>query len=166
MKAFATIALGLLCLAAPAAAAETVCSVKLDVTDNDPKGTNVRAAPGGKVIAVLPSQPNDDWIEVHVTGQAGDWFAIDSAIAVGDDEKTIFKGKGYLHKSVLGASGLQSETTIWTEHDIASRALDRDAMGDQPVSLLGCWHDFTKIRVKKGDGWTKGLCLNQRTTCA
>jgi len=89
-----------------------------------------------------------------------------SASAVGDDEKTIFKGRGYLHKSVVGASGLQNGTTIWTDHDSASHPLEREAMGDQPVTLLGCWHDFVRIRVKKGDGWTKGLCLNQRTTCA
>lgn len=166
MKAYTAVVLGLLYFAAPAAAAETVCSVKVDVTDNDPRGTNVRATPGGRIIAVLPSQPNDGWIEVHVVSQAGDWFQIDGATAVGDDEKTIFKGNGYLHKSVLGASGLQNGTTIWTDHDSASRALDREAMGDQSVMLLGCWHDFAKIRVKKGDGWTKGLCLNQRTTCA
>ena len=38
--------------------------------------------------------------------------------------------------------------------------------GDQPVTLLGCSGDFLKVRVKKGTGWTKGVCTNQRTTCA
>jgi hypothetical protein len=166
MKTLATAALALICLAAPARAAETVCNINVDVTDTDPKGTNVRATPGGKIVASLPAQANDDWIEVHVIGQDGDWFLIDSAKAVGDDEKPIFRGRGYLHKSVVGTSGLQNGTTIWTDHDAASRPLDPSAMGDQAVTLLGCWHDFAKVRVKKGDGWTKGLCLNQRTTCA
>jgi len=166
MKMLVAAAFAVACLAAPARAAETVCNINVDVTDTDPKGTNVRAAPGGRIIATLASQPDDDWIEVHVTGQAGDWFAIDSATAVGDDEKTIFRGKGYLHKSVVGASGLQNGTTIWIDHDVRSHPLDPSAMGDQEVTLLGCWHDFAKVRVKKGEGWTKGLCLNQRTTCA
>src|SRR5262249_25074240 len=155
MKTFAAVSFALLCLAGPAHAADTVCNVNVDITDFDPKGTNVRAAPGGKVIAVLPAQATDDWIEVHVIGQAGDWFLIDGATAVGDDERPIFRGKGYLHKSVVRTMGLQNGTTIWVDHDTKSRPLDREAMGDQNVTLLGCWHDFAKIRVKKGDGWTK-----------
>jgi hypothetical protein len=166
MRTVAIISVALICLAGPVRAADALCNIRVDVTDSDPKGTHVRATPGGKIIATLPSPAVDDWVEVHVIGQSGDWFLIDSATAVGDDEKTIFKGRGYLHKSVVGASGLQNGTTIWTEHDVASRALDRSAPGDQAVTLVGCWQDFAKVRVKKGDGWTKGLCLNQRTTCA
>jgi hypothetical protein len=166
MKLIVAAALACLCLAPAARAAEMTCNVTVDVTDADPKGTHVRATPGGKIIASLPVPADDGWIEVHVTGQAGDWFLIDGAKAVGDDEKTIFRGKGYLHKSVVGASGLQNGTSIWIDHDTASRPLDPSAMGDQAVTLLGCWNDFAKVRVKKGDGWTKGLCLNQRTTCA
>jgi hypothetical protein len=151
----------------PAARAQTTCNVIVDVTDTDPNGTNVRDAPSGKAIAVL-AQPAgaDDWIEVHVTGQSGDWYEIDGAKLIGDSVKSVFKGKGYLHKSVLGVSGLQNGTTIWTDPDTKSRVLDPGAAGDQPVTLLGCSGDFLKVRVRKGTGWTKGVCTNQRTTCA
>ncbi|HEV2652600.1 MAG TPA: hypothetical protein VGU69_15165 [Rhizomicrobium sp.] len=166
MRLPALVVLSLLALV-PAARAQTTCNVIVDVTDTDPKGTNVRDAPSGKAIAVL-AQPTgaDDWIEVHITGQSGDWYEIDGAKLIGDSVKSVFKGKGYLHKSVLGVSGLQNGTTIWTDPDIKSHVIDPDAAGDQPVTLLGCSGDFLKVRVKKGTGWTKGACTNQRTTCA
>jgi hypothetical protein len=34
------------------------------------------------------------------------------------------------------------------------------------VTFLGCWDDFFHIRTAKGEGWTKGACLNMLTTCA
>jgi len=85
---------------------------------------------------------------------------------VGDSVKSVFKGKGYLHRSVLGISGLQQGTTIWTDPDTRSRVIDPSAAGDQPVTLLGYSGDFLKVHVKKGTGWTKGVCTNQRTTCS
>ncbi|MBV9976694.1 MAG: hypothetical protein JO105_15015 [Hyphomicrobiales bacterium] len=144
------------------------CNVTVDVIDTDPKGTNLRDAPGGKVMAVLklPADNVDDWIEVHVVGQSGDWFLIDAATLVGDGEKSIFKGSGYAHRSVLGSSGLQSHTTILSDHQVKSPVIASNPSGDQPIGFLGCWGDFVKIHTKEGTGWTKGLCLNQRTTCS
>ena len=66
----------------------------------------------------------------------------------------------------LAASGLQSGTTIYVDHDLKSRALISSPEGDQPTDLLGCWNDFYRVHIKKGSGWTKGVCLNQLTTCA
>jgi hypothetical protein len=166
MRFPALVVLSLIALV-PVARAQTTCNVIVDVTDTDPKGTNVRDAPSGKAIAVL-AQPSgaDDWIEVHVTGQSGDWYEIDGAKLIGDSVKSVFKGKGYLHRSVLGVSGLQQGTTIWADPDTRSRVIDPSAAGDQPVTLLGCSGDFLKVHVKKGTGWTKGVCTNQRTTCS
>lgn len=149
------------------AAAIQACDVTVDVIDTDPNGTNVRETPGGKVVGVLKlSTTEDDWIEVHVIGQSGDWFLIDKATRVGDEEKTIFHSQGYMHLSVLGSNGLENGMPIWTDHDEKSPLVTSQAMGDQEVKFLGCWGGFAKIRAKEGTGWTKSLCLNTRTTCA
>ena len=49
--------------------------------------------------------------------------------------------------------------------DVDSPQILASEEGDQQAYLLACWGDFMKIRVKGGAGWTKALCLNQRTTC-
>jgi hypothetical protein len=161
----------LLCLGGNAqAAAIQACDLNVDVIDTDPKGTNVRETPGGKIVGVLKlsSRPPslEDWIEVHIVGQSGDWFLIDKATQVGDDETTIFTGQGYVHLSVLGAYGLWNGMPIWTDHDEKSQVVTSHAPGDEEVKFLGCWGEFAKIRAKQGTGWTKTLCLNGRTTCA
>ena len=156
----------LLCASGSLEAADTrACNVTASVIDQDPQGTNVRKTPGGDVIATLRTA-QDDWIEVHVIGQAGDWYLIDRADRVGDDSKTIFRGKGYMHRTVLGADGLVNGEPIRADHDVRSQQILASEDADQQVFLLGCWGDFMKVRVKGGVGWTKALCLNQRTTCS
>jgi hypothetical protein len=174
VKALFVFGFALLALA-PAAAARAqtagrqACDVHVDVTDTDPKGTNVRAAPGGAVVASLKN-PGQGWIGVHVTGQLGDWYEIDRADLIDADlpqgGKPLFRGKGYLHRSVLGLSGMQNGGAIYVDHDSRSRPLDPHAAGDQPVALLGCWGGFVQVRVRKGVGWTKEACTNMNTTCA
>ena len=166
MKVLLCTAALLLCASGSLEAADTqTCNVTASVIDQDPRGTNVRKTPGGDVIATLRT-PQDDWIEVHVVGQVGDWYVIDRADRVGDDSKTIFRGKGYMHRTVLGADGLVNGEPIRADHDVTSKQILRAEDSDQQVYLLGCWGDFMKVRVKGGVGWTKALCLNQRTTCS
>jgi len=154
---------------ATSAVAQPVCSVNVDITDTDPKGTNVRTAPGGAIQATLKN-PGDGWIAVHVTSQMGDWYQIDKARRIdagGSLEGTlIFQGQGWLHKSVLGVNGMQNGGTIYADHDAKSRPIDANAAGEQTVELLGCWGEYLKVRVKKGIGWTKDVCTNMNTTCS
>jgi hypothetical protein len=77
----------------------------------------------------------------------------------------IFHGKGYLHKSVLGVSGMQNGGAIYSNHVVNSNPVDIHAAGDQQVDLLGCWGDFLRIHVKKATGWTMQACTNMNTTC-
>lgn len=152
------------------AAEKQVCNVNVDVTDTDPKGTNVRAAPGGAVVTSLKNPTQDGWIGTHITGQLGDWYEIDRASLIDADlpagGKIIFRGKGYLHKSVLGVSGMQNGAAIYSDHDSASPPVDLHAAGDQQVDMLGCWGEFLKVHVQKGTGWTKAACTNMNSTCA
>ncbi len=170
LSAFAFTCLMLTTAGLSHAAERQDCNVRVNITDTDPKGTNVRATPGGAVIATLKNTTEDGWISVHITGQLGDWFEIDRASMIGadlpPDGKTFFRAKGYLHKSVLGVSGMQNGGSIYADHDVKSNPLDPHAAGDQQVDLLGCWGDFLKVHIKKGTGWTKDACTNMNTTCS
>ncbi|MDR3416486.1 MAG: hypothetical protein P4L83_09900 [Nevskia sp.] len=158
--------LALVPLAPAQAAGEQSCNVTVDVVDPDPKGTNVRAAPGGAVLAALKN-PGEGWIEVHIAAQSGDWYEIDRASLIETDPagKIIFQGKGYVHKSMLGVSGMRNGGAIYSDHDSGSAPLVLHAAGDQPVQLLGCWGEFLKVHVKAGNGWTREACTNMNTTC-
>ncbi len=145
------------------------CNVEADVTDRDPNGANVRAEPGGSIVEVLKNPTSDGWIVVHLVAQQGDWFEIDRAMLNDVDqgkETVIFQGRGFLHRSIVGAGGLQNGAAIYRDHATSSAKLDPHASGDQSVELLGCFGDFAKIRVKKGIGWTRQLCTNMVTTCS
>jgi hypothetical protein len=147
--------------------ARQVCDVAVDITDTDPKGANVRATPGGAVITALRID-TDGWIEAHVTAQAGDWYEIDRAElnpAGSPEKKIIFHGKGYLHKSVVGVSGLMGGMPIFGEPDDKARPFAPFAQGDRPVDLLGCRGDFLHLRTSAGVGWTRRACTNTLTTC-
>ena len=121
--------------------AKQACNVEVDVTDTDPKGTNVRAAPSGAVVSALKNPSSDGYIVVHLTCQLGDWYEIDRAKLIGTSlpsgEKILFQGTGYLHKSVVGVSGMQNGGI-----------------------------EFLKVHVKKGIGWTRQACTNMNTTCS
>jgi len=146
------------------------CNVEVDVTDTDPKGTNVRSAPGGALIATLRNSTDNGWIIVHLSAQLGDWYEIDRASLVDNDlprgGKTLFQGNGYLHKSVVGVGGMQNGGIVYRDHDIRTDLVDPHAAADQPVELLGCWGEFLKVHVRKGIGWTMHACTNMNTTCA
>ena len=145
------------------------CNAEVDVTDPDPKGTNVRASPGGAVVSALKN-PGDGYIIVHLTGQLGDWYEIDRARLIDSTlpsgEKILFQGTGYLHKSVVGVSGMQNGGVVYRNHDIRTDLVDPHAAGDQQVELLGCFGEFLKVHVKKGVGWTMQACTNMNTTCS
>jgi hypothetical protein len=158
-------------VAAVAVPGRQSCDVEINVVDPDPAGANLRATPGGKVVTRLRARGSSDaWVSVHATAQLGDWIEIDGATLNDPElpagEKPLYHGRGYLHRSLLGLDGLQNGTTIYSDHDSASRTIDDDAPGDQRVAFLGCWHEFYHIRVGKGVGWTRGACLNMLTTCA
>ena len=156
--------LGSLEASAPATAA---CNAMVSVIDPDPAGTNVRKTPGGDIAATLrPPRAGDDWIEVHVVGQTGDWFAIDRAELVGGTRETIYRGRGYMHRAVLGSEGLVNGEPIRADHNERAAQILAGQDADQAAHLLSCAGGFVKIRIKAGVGWTRRLCLNQRTTCA
>jgi hypothetical protein len=154
-------------LTAPAAAAEAArCNVTLAVTDQDPKGLNVRSAPDAKasIVAVLKG---GDYIEVHVTGQSGQWYAIDRATRIDTqkNDEVIFKGKGFVHGSKIGGSLDGGSAVLDKPDDKSGKPIKWDQEHDDDFKLLGCSGQFVKIQGKKAVGWSDAVCTNQLTTC-
>jgi hypothetical protein len=153
--------------------ADTVkCDVQLNVTDPDPKGLNVRAAPGvapDNIIGVL--KPDGEWTTVHVVGNQGDWFLIDGAEMVDDNApkgmRTSFKGRGWVHKSKVG--GIEIEPRDVLESPAAgARPVMRgtDTTRTASMRVTACQGKFIQLRDAKNKGWASRYCTNQRTTCA
>jgi hypothetical protein len=104
-------------MTAIAASTRQACNVEVNVMDPDPAGANLRASPGGKVLRRLRATGSSDaWVSVHATAQIGDWIEIDGARlndpALSSGEKSLYRGRGFLHRSILGFDGLQNGTTI------------------------------------------------------
>ena len=152
------------------------CDIQLNIVDPDPKGLNVRSAPGkppGAVIAVIPKA--DEWTEVHVVGQAGDWLLIDRAETVDDDApegmREVFRGGGWVHSSGLGISELiTGEGTVRRaapsdDAAVVRRIVDYD---DEPASkrVLGCRGPWLEIDADGTRAFTRTWCNNERTTCS
>lgn len=71
--------------------------LRAQIIDKDPKGTNLRDAPKGKVIYTVALKPKDESERVvSVLGQQGEWFQV----TLGESEHT-----GWMHSSVLGVNG-------------------------------------------------------------
>ena len=162
-----------------AAAQVTPCKGHLDIVDQDPGGTNVRAGPGGAIIGKVKARGR--WVEATVTGQAVDssgaaWARItyasleaDENDNVPDHETVLWKGVGWVAFSKLGVSEFDSRSRFYaapSEH--AKLVLSLESYHDEgvdPDAVLGCDHDWLKVRIKGIVGWTETWCTNQLTTC-
>jgi len=154
-------------LAAPAIRA---CDVKLNVTDPDPAGLNVRDAPDGKVIGAL--QAKGRWVQVHVTGDAGGWMRIDQAMLYDDmlaeGQQALSPGAGFVHVSKLGIESLDGGARVLAEPKDGARLLltaPLDPDQSPTAEVLGCDGAYIEVRVAGVTGWTKSFCSNQYTTC-
>jgi hypothetical protein len=151
----------------------TACDLRLDVVDPDPKGMNVRAKPAGAVIARIPLA--DEWTEVHVTGNAGDWFRIDLAETVDDDApggmRSVYRLRhGWVHGSGLGFSELNTGegTMLRASPSDSAKLLLRVTPDNEPrrVRVLACQGRWFRVGADAVTGWTHSWCNNQRTTCS
>lgn len=155
---------------ASAAAGTTACNVRLNVTDQDPAGLNIRASPGGAVIGALKARGR--WVRVHVTAQTGAWMRIDVAHFISEEtgeEHQVFRGTGYVAVSKLGIDELNFGARILAEPAEDAGVLQKIEEGDEAklpkAEVLGCWGNYLKVRVNGQVGWTRDFCTNQLTTC-
>ena len=158
-------------LAASSASAQTVaCDVKLNITDQDPAGLNVRASPAGAVVTALKAK--DRWVQVHVTAQSGVWARIDNATFISEDNAggtPIFQRVGWVAFSKLGIEELNQQALILAAPNDDAKVLLKISEGDEAkvpkAEVLGCDGTFLKVRVSGLVGWTQNYCSNQFTTC-
>ena len=151
----------------------TRCDVKAYVIDHDPKGMNVRSGPGPmqKVIGNLPNQ-DVEGIRVHITGAQGDWVRIDLAVEEGgEQERTFFKGEGWLYGPLLGVDGvgwIEGGTKLYEAPRERGRILGRMLGGGEGGTVRGCRGEWMYVEHKKVRGWAaRGtLCSNPLTTCS
>jgi SH3-like domain-containing protein len=150
-------------------AAFTHCDVKAYVIDRDPKGMNVRSGPSSshKIIGNLPSR-DVEGVSVHITGSKGDWVRIDIAVEEGGvQERTFFKGEGWLYGPLLGVDGIGGGTKLFLAPTERSRVVGNLSGGGEGGRVRGCQGKWMYIEHKKGKGWAAPgtLCANSLTTC-
>ncbi|MDL2307931.1 SH3 domain-containing protein, partial [Desulfovibrio sp. OttesenSCG-928-C06] len=153
------IPLFLLLLVTPAYAQDS--GLPLLVTDNDHKGTNVRSAPGGAVIRVLPGVPKtEEELEmraVTATGQEGPWLNVHLY-----DDST-----GWMHASVLGtcaSSTEDGEPVMYAEPDDLSPVVT-SVKQDTPLRLLELRGIWAKVETT-GSGAKKSGWMMEQTLFA
>jgi hypothetical protein len=169
-----------LAYASGAMAQVTPCKGNLDIADQDPAGTNVRAGPGGPIIGKVKAK--DRWVEVEVTGQALDasgaaWARITSASLEADEndnvpdrDTVLWKGVGWVAFSKLGVSEFDSRDRFHAAPSERSKVLlSLEGVDEEHIpaaqAILGCDGDWLKVRIKGIEGWTHTWCTNQLTTC-
>jgi len=157
-----------LCLLVPEvrAGAEDGGGYAVMVVDWDAQGTNMRDAPSGKVISVIPFESRKRVRMVAIEGQSKGWFRV------------MFEGKtGWMHGSVLGTCADATEDgdpALSKKPDNASPASETIPSG-APVTLLDMHDSWLKVRYtdpkgKRHEGWLPEQSLrlseNMRQECA
>lgn len=143
------------------------CDVQAYVVDPDPKGLNVRDAPGvsGKVVAVIPL--DGDGTTVHLVASSPDgWVQIDRAETVGGE--VVFDKKGWVSGKMLA-----TETRGYGTKGVKLRGEGRagKVVGTVPpemqVGVAGCAGDRVKVRYKNLVGFLdlEDQCPNPVTLC-
>ena len=140
------------------------CDVKTYVDDRDPNGTNLRVAPD-KNSAVLRRIKNDDVI-VTVSGFSDGWFQISAAENTSGEK--IFKGRGWIHSSLLGMQAARADARLYAQPKNGSRILMKLKSDESRIKLIACQNDWVKIETNGKIGWLSpgGQCGNPVTTCS
>ncbi len=149
------------------ASATPACDVEAYVVDRDPKGLNVRDAPGaqGRVVAVIPLDEDGTIVRMRASSPNG-WVQIDRAETVGGT--VVFDKKGWVSGNMLG-----TETRGYGTKGVKLYAAARkgSVVGTVPpeteVRVAGCSGDWVRVRYKNLDGWLQpeDQCPNPVTLC-
>jgi hypothetical protein len=163
-----------------AAEGAVACKLRALVTDPDPNGTNIRAAPraDAPVIGHLPPRWHmaKDVVEgadFEMTASQDGWLQILNAE---DDVKRVFDGPGWIWGGLVGVTlgGPVLRTAPRSDAPIAAQ-LSRPDKGWEPDSfqvshVQACPGEFVQVRAKPPgggaavQGWLYRPCANQLTT--
>lgn len=153
------------------AGAVTPCDADAYLTDDDPRGTNVRSGPGSdfKIVGVLKNQEAEG-VGVHITGSKGSWVRIDRAEDTGRGHE-LFKGEGWVFASLLGVDGqggFNGGTPLYRGPSKRGRVVTRVPVEGYGAKVLGCrgrWL-YVDYRGVKGWGLSGELCPISITNCS
>jgi hypothetical protein len=154
-------------LGASTRVAAAACDVQAYVVDPDPKGLNVRDAPGvnGKVVAVIPL--DGDGTTVHlISSSPNGWVQIDRAETVGGE--VVFDKKGWVSGNMLA-----TDTRGYGTKGVKLRGEGKagKVVGTIPpemqVRVAGCAGDRVKVRYKNLVGFLdpEDQCPSPVTLC-
>lgn len=150
-------------VAAPPAA----CDVEAYIVDPDPKGLNVRDAPGaqGRVVAVIPL--DEDGTVVHLVGSnPNGWVQIDRAETIGGT--VVFDKKGWVSGNML-ATETRGYGTRGVKLYAAARkgAVVGTVPSETEVKVAGCARNWVQVKHKNLNGWLQreDQCPNPVTLC-
>jgi hypothetical protein len=131
--------------------------------------TNVRAEPGGEVIATIDGRNND--IEVHVISKKGNYFLVESYM--GCDGKLItLRRPGYIHNSVLGTFISNYGRKPFPIYGSSSKGVPLKSinLSDQYINVLDYANNMYFVYSKTLDlkFWVeeKYICWSNCTTCS
>lgn len=137
------------------------------IIDKDPKGTNVRDKPGGKVIATVALTPKKEDGEVDMDGRhvrllekEGAWYRV--VVAQGRPDEV----QGWMHESVLGSKAgatEDGECHIYPKPDDSAKAIAEVPM-ETLMQLLDIGDGWRKLSYTHGGkkivGWMPEQCLD------
>lgn len=140
------------------------------VTDKDPKGTNIRDAPGlkGKVIGTIPKAKDDgEQSIVDVIGYSNGWLKIRLAESV--DGTTFFKGVGWISAKKVTANVETNTGKRAPLYSSPRKSSEKVATipNDTLINIVGFDCFGFKVAYKGRTGWLSAddACGNPVTTC-
>lgn len=155
------------------------CMVDFEAYISDPSETptNVRKAPGGKVITTMKTDLEH---VVHVIGVEGEWFKIDHIEPFGYDEGVPLDAYdipgqyGWVHQSVLqiGTRNYGGQKISFKDkpydHGKDLHVIQEEFYG-MPINACGDYIELKgEMNGKTIQGWVKKewICANPLTTCS
>ena len=143
------------------------CNLDAYVVDPDPKGLNVRDAPGanGRVIAVIPLDTDGTIVHLVASNPNG-WVQLNRAETIMGT--VVFDKKGWVSGNMLGIA-----TRGYGTRGVKLYAGGRGSkvLGTIPpeseVKVAGCAGDRMRVRYKSLNGWLDpdAQCPNPVTNC-
>ena len=154
--------------AATNAAPPAACDVDAYVVDPDPKGLNVRDAPGvgGKVVATIPLDAEGTNVHI-VASDANGWVQIDRAETIMG--AVVFdKKKGWVSGNMLGIAtrGYDGKGVRLYARPRAPKATGK-LPSEAEVRVAGCEGGWMRVKYKSMSGWLDPAdqCSSPVTTC-
>ena len=101
---------------------KTSCNFSTYIQDEDPNGTNIRSKPD-KNSSILKTLKSESDIGIEITGYSNGWFEISGAEEVGDSDKVLFEGRGWIHSSLVAMDVAAADPRLYAEPKKKSRVL-------------------------------------------